>query len=185
MQGHVLPWHGALKMINKTFKPGEDNNLLQPPRILVIDGEKTIRRSIAAMLTTEGYVTETVETGKEAIEKSKSSFYNLVITDVKLPDMLGTEAISQMKETVPPMIKIIISGHATLPQAVDAVNDGADACILIPTQPEKLLNVIRKGLKKQEEARKYGEQRIADFIDTRVNELFSPNNQTKQYEQTA
>ena len=157
-----------------TSKPEERNKSQETPRILVIDGDNTVRRTIAAMLQAQGYLTETVETGKEAIEKSKTSFYNLVITDVRLPDMMGTEAVCQMKETVPPMIKIIIAGYATLPKAVDAVNDGADACILIPTEPEKLLNVVKKGLKKQEEAKKFSEQRMADYIETRVRQLSMP-----------
>jgi DNA-binding NtrC family response regulator len=146
----------------------------ETPRILVIDGDKTVRRTIAAILQAQGYVTETVETGKEAIEKSESTFYNLVITDVRLPDMMGTQAISEMKETVPSMIKVIIAGYAALPKAVDAVNDGADACILIPTEPEKLLNVVKKGLKKQEDAKRFSEQRIAEFIETRVRQLSNP-----------
>ena len=157
-----------------TSKPEERDESREIPRILVIDGDKTVRRTIAAMLQAQGYLTETVETGKEAIEKSKTSFYNLVITDVRLPDMMGTEAICMMKETVPPMIKIIIAGYATLPKAVDAVNDGADACILIPTEPEKLLNVVKKGLKKQENAKKFSEQRMADYIETRVRQLSMP-----------
>ena len=145
----------------------------EAPKILVIDGDRTVRRTIAAILESEGYIIDSVETGKEAIEKSKSNVYNLVLTDVKLPDMMGTQAISEMKETTPPMIKVIIAGFAALPKAVDAVNNGADACILIPTEPEKLLSVIKKGLKKQEDAKMYGEQRIADFIETRSRQLLN------------
>jgi len=147
--------------------------LQEAPKILVIDGDRTVRRTIAAILESEGYIIDSVETGKEAIEKSKSNVYNLVLTDVKLPDMMGTQAISEMKETTPPMIKVIIAGFAALPKAVDAVNNGADACILIPTEPEKLLSVIKKGLKKQEDAKMYGEQRIADFIETRSRQLLN------------
>jgi len=154
-----------------TTKPEKKCGIQETPRILVIDGDKTVRRTIAAMLQAQGYLTDTVETGKEAIEKSRSTFYNLVVTDVRLPDMMGMEAISEMRETVPPMIKVIIAGYATLPKAVDAVNDGADACILIPTQPERLLNVVKKGLKKQEDAKRFSEQRIAEFIETRTRQL--------------
>jgi len=147
--------------------------LQEAPKILVIGGDRTVRRTIAAILESEGYVIDSVETGKEAIEKSKSNVYNLVLTDVRLPDMMGTQAISEMKETTPPMIKVIIADFAALPKAVDAVNNGADACILIPTEPEKLLSVIKKGLKKQENAKMYGEQRIADFIETRSRQLLN------------
>lgn len=143
----------------------------ESPRILVIDDDKTIRISIAAILRTEGFIVDTAETGQEAIQKSNANFYNLAIIDIRLPDMMGTDAMAKMKETVPPMIKVIIAGYAALPKAVDAVNNGADACILIPTEPEKLLNVVKKGLKKQEEARIFSQQRVAEFIETRVREL--------------
>lgn len=156
-------------MINR---PSEDNQQ-EIIKILVVDGDKTIRRSIAAMLNAEGYTTDCAENGKEAIEKSKYNFFNLVVINVQLSDMMGTHAISQMKETVPPMIKVIISGYAGLPKAVDAVNDGADACILIPTEPAKLLSVIKRGLKKQMDAKMYGEERIASFIETRLRQLSS------------
>ena len=141
------------------------------PRILVIDADKTVRKSIAAMLAAEGYATDTAETGKEAIGKTFENFYNLALINIRLQDIGGTDVMAQMKETVPAMIKVIIASYASLPKAVDAVNNGADACILIPTEPEKLLNVVKKGLKKQEEARRFSQQRIAEFIETRVREL--------------
>jgi len=160
-----------------TNKPEKDS-LQETPRILVISGNKTVRRSIAAILQAQEYLTETVETGKEAIEKSKSNFYNLVLTDVRLPDMMGTRAIFEMNETMPPMIKVIIADDSTLPKAVDAVNDGADACILIPTEPEKLINLVKKGLKKQENAKRFSEQLLAQFIETRTKEIVQTQRQT-------
>ena len=161
-------------MILGNAKLKEQNTVNNPPRILIMDGDKTVRRSIAAILEAEGFTAESVETGKEAIEKSKSNFYNLVLTDVRLPDMTGTEALSQMKETIPPMIKIIIAGYASLPKAVEAVNDGADACILIPTEPEKLIKLLKKGLKKQENAKMFTQEQMAGFIETRVKEMQHP-----------
>lgn len=140
-------------------------------RILVVNGDNTVRKTIAAMLKAEGYAADTAETGKEAIEKSHANFYNLVMFEIHLPDMLGTALQIKMKETVPPMIKVIIASQATLAKAVDAVNDGADACILIPTSPEKLLNVVKRGLKKQEDAWMFNQQRMSDFIETRMREL--------------
>jgi len=154
----------------------ETKNIKETPRILVIDADDTVRKSIAAMLIAEGYFADTAGTGKEAVKKTFETFYNLALINIRLQDMGGTDVMNQMKETVPPMIKVIIASNASLPKAVDAVNNGADACVLIPTDPEKLLNVVKKGLKKQEDAKKFSQQRVVDFIETRVRELSSTTN---------
>lgn len=143
----------------------------ETPRIIVIDGDKTIRRSIAALLEAEGMIVETAETGMEAIAKSNMNFYNLALINIRLSDMTGTDILPRMKETVPPMIKVMLSGYATVQKAIDAVNNGADACILIPTNPEKILTTVNRCLKKQELNKRYSEQKVSEFIETRVREL--------------
>lgn len=143
----------------------------ETPRILVIDSDKTIRQSIAALLEAEGMIVETAETGMEAIEKSNMNFYNLALISIRLSDMTGTDLLPRMKETVPPMIRVMLSGYATVQKAIDAVNNGADACILIPTNPEKILTTVNRCLKKQESTKRYSEQKISEFIETRIREL--------------
>jgi len=76
-----------------------------------------------------------------------------------------------MKNTTPKMRKIIITGYPTLQNAVEAVNRGADAYILKPFDMEKVLEEIKEQLKKQYEEKKYSQERVAEFIETRVREL--------------
>jgi DNA-binding NtrC family response regulator len=112
-----------------------------------------------------------VENGKEAIEKSNATFYNLALIDIRLPDMEGTKLLNAIKETTPKMVKIIITGYPSLQNAIEAVNKGADAYILKPFDMDNVLNKIKEHLKKQQEAKKYSQEKVTEFIETRVREL--------------
>jgi DNA-binding NtrC family response regulator len=125
----------------------------EAPRILVVDDDKTIRLTMAAILQSEGLVVDTAENGKEAIEKSNTNFYNLALVDIRLPDIMGTDLLTKFRETVPPMVKIIVTGFPALQNAIEAVNKGANAYILKPADPQKLLDTVMVWLKKQEAAK--------------------------------
>jgi len=145
--------------------------MTEQARILVIDDEESIRKSLAAVLEEKGYLVDTAENGKEAIEKSKTRLYNLALIDIRLPDMDGVQLLTAIKETIPKTVKIIITGYPSLENAIEAVNKGADAYIIKPFDMNKLLDMIKEHLKKQQEARKYGEKKVAEFIETRAREL--------------
>jgi len=140
-------------------------------RILVIDDDESIRRTITSILEEKGYTVDTAENGKEAIRKSKTKFYNLALIDIRLPDMEGTKLLTAMKETTPKMVKIIVTGYPSLHNAVEAVNSGANAYVLKPFNVEKTLKTIEEQLEKQKGARTYSEQKISEFIETRIKEL--------------
>jgi two-component system nitrogen regulation response regulator NtrX len=145
--------------------------LEKPARILVIDDDENIRKVLKAILEDEGYIVETVETAKKGIEKSEQAVYNVALVDVRLPDMEGIELLTKLKETKPKMRKIIVTGYPTLQNAVAAVNKGADAYVMKPFDVEKILLTIKEQLQKQAEDKKYSEEKIAEFIQTRVMEL--------------
>lgn len=137
-------------------------------KILVIDDDPTIRNTVEAALKLEGYIIETAETGKEAIEKSKENFYNLALIDIRLPDLEGTQLLKKLKERTPKTRKIIITGYPTMPNAVEAVNKNADAYLIKPVEMGKILETVKDQLKKQEEEKRYDEEKVAEFIETRL-----------------
>ena len=151
----------------------------EPGIILVVDDDETIRRILAAILEEKGYIVDTAESGKEAIEMSKKNFYNLALVDIRLPDTEGTRLLKALKETTPKMVKIIVTGYPSLKNAIEAVNKGADAYILKPFDMENLLQTIKKHLGKQRKARKYSEEKVAEFIVTRARELEATTRQAK------
>jgi two-component system response regulator AtoC len=144
-------------------------------RILIIDDDESIRKILSAILEDEGYVVETAENGREAIDKSNVKIYNLALIDVRLPDIEGVVLLTKLKETVPRMRKIIITGFPTVQNAIEAVNNKADAYMLKPFEIGKILDTIKEQLKKQHEEKEYGQNRITEFIETRVKELEMEN----------
>ena len=140
-------------------------------RILVVDDDESIRKVLEAILHEEGYVVDTVKNGEEAIEKSNTEFYNLALIDIRLPDMEGTKLLTAMKETTPKMVKIMVTGYPSLQNAISAVNRGVDAYILKPFNVEDILCTIKGYLKKQQEAKEYSQEKVAQFIETRAKEL--------------
>ena len=143
----------------------------ETPRILVVDDDENIRKVLTAIFEDEKYIVESVGTAKGAIEKFKKRFYNIALIDIKLPDMEGIDLLTKIKDTTPRMRKIIITGYPTLQNAVDALNRGADAYILKPFDVEKVLKSIKEQLQKQREEKKYSQDKVAEFIETRVREL--------------
>lgn len=140
-------------------------------RILVIDDDENIRKVLETILEDEGYIVETAETAKKGIEKSEKAFYNLALIDIRLPDMEGIELLSKLRNTKPKMRKIIVTGYPTLQNAVSAVNKGADAYVMKPFEVEKILQTIREQLKKQQEEKSYSEEKVVEFIETRIKSL--------------
>jgi len=145
--------------------------MVETARILVVDDDESIRKVLATILEEKGYSVDTAENGKEAIEKSNAKFYNLALIDIRLPDMEGTKLLTAMKETTPKMVKIIVTGYPSLNNAVEAVNKGADAYIMKPFNMDSVLNTIKEQLRKQQEAKKYSQEKVAEFIETRAKEL--------------
>ena len=145
--------------------------------ILILEDDKVIIKSFKDILQSEGYSVDTAETGREAIQKSKANFYNLVLLDIKLPEMEGTKLLTPMHETLPKMVKIMITGYPSLENAVEALNMGADAYIMKPVNPEKLLALIEEKLKKQSQAEKMTEEKVVDWVKTRASKIESEDNQ--------
>jgi DNA-binding NtrC family response regulator len=144
-------------------------------RILVVDDDESIRKTLAAILEEQGYIVDTAENGKKAVKKTRTNFYNVALIDIRLPDMEGVKLLTKMKETTPKMVKVVITGYPSMQNAIEAVNKNADAYILKPLDIDKVLDVIKEQLRKQQEARMYGEQKVSEFIETQVRELEEEN----------
>ena len=140
-------------------------------RILVIDDEESIRRTVSMTLQRAGYQVDAAENGKEAIDRAAAKFYNLAIIDIRLPDMEGTELLTTLEETTPKMVKIILTGYPALKNAITAINKGVDAYLIKPVNSDELLRLIKELLEKQKNETEYSQQRLAQFVETRFKEL--------------
>jgi DNA-binding NtrC family response regulator len=140
-------------------------------RILVVDDDENITVTLQAILENEGYLVDVVANGSEAIKKSESTAYNVALIDIRLPDMEGTKLLTRMRDAVPKVRKIIITGYPSMQNAINAVNRNADAYLMKPVDVGKLLELVREQLKLQEAEKKYSEQKVAEFIEARVKEI--------------
>lgn len=117
-------------------------------KVLVIDDEKSIRRSLSEILTFEGYKVEEAADGLEGIKKIKQQAYDCIICDVKMPKADGMEVLETAMEVCPDTPFIVISGHGNIEMAVDAVKRGAYDYISKPPDLNRLLITLRNALDK-------------------------------------
>jgi DNA-binding response OmpR family regulator len=140
-------------------------------RILVVDDEEGIRKSLKAVLEEEGCLVDTAESGQEAIAKSKTGSYNLALVDIRLPDMDGVELLTTMGQGTQNMVRIIVTGYPSLDNAIQAVNRGVDGYIVKPFTMEQLLNKIKEHLQKQRESEKFTEEKVEKYVESRAREM--------------
>ncbi len=123
--------------------------MLETARILVVDDEKVIREILADFLTMEGYVVHAVEDGALALEELHQRSYNLVISDLKMPNMSGLELIQKISEESIPVITVIMTGFGTVETAIEAMKKGAYDYILKPFKVEEVIHIVQRGLDRQ------------------------------------
>jgi len=140
-------------------------------RILVVDDDESIRKVLAAILKDEGHYVDTAENGKAAIEKTETDFYNLALIDIRLPDMEGTALLTKMKDTTPKMRKIIMTGYPSLENALEALNKGAHSYLVKPLDIDKVIAMVKKQLKIQEREKQYTQEKVTEYIETRIRQL--------------
>ncbi len=143
-------------------------------KVLIVDDDENIRNTMKAILEDEGYIVDLAATGNEAVEKTQKAAYNIALLDIRLPDMEGVELLKLMKDATPRTRKIMVTGYPSMQNAITALNKNADAYLIKPVNVEKLLNTVKEQLQLQEEERQFSEQKVAEFIETRVKELSSP-----------
>jgi len=139
--------------------------------ILVVEDDKAILKGLKGILQSEDYGVDTAETGQEALQKFQKKFFNLALLDIKLPDVDGTELLKIMHKNQPEMMKIMVTGYPSLENAVIALNQGADAYIIKPVKPEKLLDLIEDKLDEQSQAERMTEEKVTEWIKTRARKI--------------
>jgi two-component system nitrogen regulation response regulator NtrX len=145
--------------------------LAEKAKILIVDDDENIRKTMKAILEEENYSVDLATNGKEAIQMTNEKMYNLALLDIRLPDIEGVELLQLMKEYVPRTRKIMVTGYPTIQNAVTAINKNADAYLLKPVDIEKLLQIVKEQLRAQEEERSFSEEKVAEFIEARVRDL--------------
>lgn len=112
-------------------------------KILVIDDERSIRNTLKDILGFEGYHVEIAENGIIGLELVRSTDFDIILCDIKMPEMDGLEALEHIMQIKPESTVVMISGHGTIDTAVEAIKKGAFDFIEKPLDLNRLLITLR------------------------------------------
>ena len=117
-------------------------------KILVVDDDRSIRRTLKDILEFEKYEVEEACDGVECVVKIKRSKYDVIIMDIKMPKMDGMDAMERIQGLSPDTPVVMISGHGNIDTAVESVKKGAFDFIQKPPDLNRLLITIRNAMDK-------------------------------------
>lgn len=112
--------------------------------ILLVDDDETIVTPFQLILQNEGYQVDTATTGRQALEMFEKAEYQVVILDIKLPDIQGTEVISSIRKQNDQVSLIVITGYPSLIDSIDAIDIGINEILLKPIEPDELLRAVKE-----------------------------------------
>lgn len=138
-------------------------------RILVVDDEKNLRLSLTLILQKEGYEVESVSNAAEALERLSARTWDLIFLDLNMPGKNGIDFLAEIHPQYPDLAVLILTAHATLETAIQAVRHGANDYLIKPAEPQAILARVAEVLsEKNRPARK---QKIVGEIQNLLVEL--------------
>lgn len=171
----------------------DTNTSVKDKKILIVDDEKTTREILARALSAKGFLIRSVANGEDALDAIEEEPFDLMITDLLMPNMEGNDLIEKTQHIQPDLIPIVITAHATIETAVKALQQGAYDYITKPFDPEVIIPVIERGLEKAHLRRQNMEltqitkklqeleQIKSDLLDTITHEFSTPISIIKAY----
>jgi len=118
-------------------------------RILIVDDEEGMRRLLGRVLTREGYDTTTVASGADALRHVAMERYDLVLTDIKMPEMDGLQLLAELKDYEPSLPIIVMTAYGTVENAVQALRSGAYDYIAKPFETDEIKLAVAKVLERE------------------------------------
>ena len=116
-------------------------------RILVVDDEKEIRDFLLKTLTRlKGYDVELAENGEEALKKIEKGNFDLVLTDLKMPDPDGLQLVTEIGKSKPEILTVLMTGHGTIDSALEAMKRGASDYLTKPLNLDEMIVRLQKVL---------------------------------------
>ncbi len=113
-------------------------------RVLLVDDEEDLRETLADLLTHVGYRVTTADSGVSAVAAARTHGFDLLLTDLRMPDMNGAEAITAIKQIDPAIRVIVVTGYSSEEVAADCHRRGADEIVPKPFDIEELLRIMAR-----------------------------------------
>jgi DNA-binding NtrC family response regulator len=125
------------------MKSSEDRH-----RLLIVEDDQVLREMLEHYLKTDGFTVDVAVNGQEGYDKHKQSGYDLIITDLNMPQMTGIELVQKIRDYDEFVEFIIITGYATLESAVEAIKIGAFDYIVKPFKLDELHVAVKNACDK-------------------------------------
>lgn len=122
---------------------------MEQKKILVIDDEKIVLDSVVKILSQDDFTVDVTQKSREGLEWAIEKDYDLVLTDIRMPEIGGMKILRDIKRAKPSLPVMIITGYATVESAVQAMKLGAEEYIEKPFTPELLLSKVKKVFEKE------------------------------------
>ena len=125
--------------------------------VLIIDDEKNIREGLAAALEMEGYMVALAADGKQGLARMVKGDIDLVITDLRMPEVSGEQVLAKVAAENPGVPVIVLTGHGSIDSAVEAMRNGAYDFLTKPLNLDQLILIVKRALESRELAIKHRE----------------------------
>ena len=141
---------------------------MEKKKALVIDDEQIVLESVSALLTDEGFEVDVSLDGRQGLDWAIERNYDVVLTDIRMPDIGGMKVLRDVKRINPTLPVIMITGYASVESAVQAMKLGAAEYIEKPFEPEQLLDAVSRAIGISKEAEEQGlihREEVAKVLD--------------------
>jgi DNA-binding response OmpR family regulator len=141
----------------------------QHEQILVVDDEANIRLTLSTLLRRSGYDVYTAENGREAVALLEQHLFDLLLVDLRMPEMDGMQVVAAARERQPEIAVIVLTGHGSLETAVEGLHQGIFDYLLKTTEPAQVIERVRAGLAQRAQQRR--QRTLLDVLGSTVQEL--------------
>lgn len=127
-------------------------------RILVVDDEKNVREFLSIALTRKGgFYVDVAASGEEAVRKIEEKKFDLILADLKMPNMDGLQLITEVVKSKPDILAVLMTGYASIDSALDAMKSGASDYLIKPFNIDEMIVRLQKALKEKNRFMKLGD----------------------------
>jgi DNA-binding NtrC family response regulator len=127
-------------------RTGNGVHMLSARRVLVVDDEPTVIKGCRRILAQDGYEVAAAESGRDGMNRAFTERFDLVMTDLRMPDLDGMELVRALRRERPRTAVIVITGYGTVPSAVEATRLGVSEYIEKPFTPEDISQAASRAL---------------------------------------
>lgn len=143
--------------------------MTQLARVLIVDDEKNIRLTLSTLLERAGYEVTIAEGGADAIKLLSREHFDLLLVDLKMPEVDGLQVVAAAREYDEELVIIILTGHGSLDTAVEGIHHGIFDYLLKTSEPAQVVERVRAGLAAHAETVR--RRNLLDMVDSAVREL--------------